>query len=74
LLIPALKPTHPAPVATVNERFTDVRKSLDRHRDASQPGGYALYSTLSRAEVRSLAQQVDALAEAESQVAGAIVG
>jgi iron uptake system component EfeO len=58
---------------TIATRFTAVRQGLDRYRRRT-PLGYALYDELSAADRRTLAQQVDALAEALSTVAAKVSG
>jgi iron uptake system component EfeO len=73
-LVPALKRTDAALAATVTARFAAVDKLLANYADPSAPGGYKLYTQLTQADTRALAQAVDSLAEAESKVAGKVVG
>lgn len=73
-LVPALKRIDATLAATVSAKFAAVDALLDKYKDPSQPGGYKLYTQLTQADTRALAQAVDALAEAESKVAGKVVG
>ncbi|GAA1686981.1 iron uptake system protein EfeO [Fodinicola feengrottensis] len=73
-LVPALKRTDPTLAATVTSRFAAVDALLAKYTDPAAPGGYKLYTQLTQADTRALAQAVDSLAEAESKVAGKVVG
>lgn len=73
-LVPALKRVDATLASTVSAKFAAVDALLDKYKDPSQPGGYKLYTQLTQADTRALAQAVDALAEAESKVAGKVVG
>ena len=70
LLAPALTATDPALAQTVTERFAAVEALLAQHRSGD---GFVSYTSLTKDQVRALAQSVDALAEPLSQVAGKIV-
>ena len=70
LLVPALTATDPALAQTVTERFAAVEALLAQHRSGD---GFVSYTSLTKDQVRALAQSVDALAEPLSQVAGKIV-
>jgi iron uptake system component EfeO len=72
LLRPALVEQGRAQLAArIDERFAAVQRGLDRYR-RSTPLGFALYGELTPADRRAFAQQVDALAEPLSTVAGAV--
>jgi iron uptake system component EfeO len=51
----------------VTARFADVYAGLDAYRDGD---GFVLYTELDKGDTRKLSQQIDALAEPLSQVAG----
>jgi iron uptake system component EfeO len=70
LLLPALTKVDPALATTVANRFAAVEAGLAKYRSGE---GFVLYSELKPADVRALAQSVDALAEPLSQVAGKVV-
>jgi iron uptake system component EfeO len=70
LLKPILASKNPTLAATIDERFHAVLKSLAEHKKA---GVYASYLTVNSTTRKSLAQQVDALAEPLSQVAAIVV-
>src|SRR3954452_16987033 len=70
LLQPLLVAKDPELAATVDERFKDVQAALDEHRSGAS---WAPYTTISDSTRKTLAQQVDALAEPLSQVAAVIV-
>jgi FTR1 family protein len=57
--------------ATIERRFDDVQNGLDRYRRPT-PLGFALYSSLTPADRRAFAQQIDALAEPLSTVAAKV--
>jgi iron uptake system component EfeO len=60
-------------VEDVEVQFAAVQKGLDRYKRGT-PLGFAPYSELSKADRRHFAQQVTALAEPLSQVAGKVAG
>jgi iron uptake system component EfeO len=70
LLTPALKRIDGALVATVNERFTEVNQALAKYRKGNS---FALYTSLTKPQVKELADKVDALAEPLSKVAEKVV-
>jgi FTR1 family protein len=70
LLEPALSRRDPALLKTIDARFEAVRDGLDKHRKGD---GFVSYTALSKAEVRALSQQIDALAEPLSRVAATVV-
>jgi iron uptake system component EfeO len=74
MLRPALDRRDPALGATIEDRFEAVITALAPYlSDTSHDGsGYVSYDTVSTAERRTLAQQVDALAEPLSRVASTI--
>jgi iron uptake system component EfeO len=55
-------------VKTINQRFTDVSRGLDRYRRPTSLG-YAEYSALTPADRRTFAREIDALAEPLSTIA-----
>ncbi|WP_163508945.1 iron uptake system protein EfeO [Fodinicola acaciae] len=73
-LVPALKRVDATLANTVSAKFAAVDTLLDKYKDAGQPGGYKLYTQLAQTDTRAIAQAIDALAEAESKVAGKVVG
>jgi iron uptake system EfeUOB component EfeO/EfeM len=70
----AVRPLMPASQAqlarTIQQRFADVHRALDRYRSGS---GYVRYSALKRADTRRLSQVVDALAEPLSRVSAIVL-
>lgn len=74
LLRPALVARGDGAVAkTIAARFAAVQTGLDRYRRKT-PLGFAVYSALTPTDRRTLAQQVDALAEPLSTVAAKVSG
>lgn len=69
-LLPALQAADPDLAVTVQARFEALDAALDQHRVGD---GWVLYDELSEAEVRELADAVDALAEPLSTVTAAVV-
>ncbi|MCW2523418.1 MAG: hypothetical protein JWO63_1753 [Frankiales bacterium] len=59
--------------STVAGAFTSLDTLLDKYRSASQPSGYVLYGTLTKADITALAQAVQAVAEPLSRVASKVV-
>ncbi len=60
--------------ATIKDRFAEVTRTLDQHRDPSTvANGYVLYPTLTASGTRTLANRIDALAEPMSKVASTIL-
>jgi iron uptake system component EfeO len=70
---PALKRIDATLAAAVSQRFTTLDATLDRYRDPAQIGGFVRYGTLTTADKRALAQQLQAVADPLSQVAATIV-
>ena len=70
LLKPLLAAKDPTLAATVDERFQDVLTSLDQHKDGTT---WVSYTAVEAPTRKTLAQQVDALAEPLSQVAAIVV-
>jgi iron uptake system component EfeO len=70
LVKPLLAAKNPTLAATVDARFKEVQNSLAEHKEGT---GYVSYSTISLSTRKTLAQQVDALAEPLSQVAAVVV-
>jgi iron uptake system component EfeO len=68
-LRPVLAKRDPELVATVEARFAALETLLDRHAKGS---GFVLYTDLDRAEIRTLAAAVDAVAEPLSRVAATV--
>ena len=74
LLRPALVARGDGALAkTIAARFAAVQTGLDRYRRKT-PLGFAVYGALTPADRRTLAQQVDALAEPLSTVAAKVSG
>ena len=72
LLAPALRKTGNAQlVNTIELRFTAVENTLDTYRRPT-PLGFTLYGALTPADRLQLAQEIDALAEPLSTVAGKV--
>ena len=63
----------PALVATIRAAFARVSAEVGRFKDPGQPSGYELYGRLSPADVRAIAQALQAVAEPLSRVAGKVV-
>ena len=58
----------------IDQRFAGARAALDAHRGTDPTGnGYAIYTTLSQTDTRSLSTGIDALAEPLSRVAAALL-
>ena len=70
VLEPVLERNDPALEHTLEERFDALQVLLDRQRDGS---GFASYDDLSSAEVKRLADAVNALAEPLSQLTSAVL-
>jgi iron uptake system component EfeO len=66
LLQPTLAAAHAELVGGITQRFATLEQSLATYRDG---GGYVDYSTVTADQRKTLAQQVDALADLLSQVA-----
>jgi iron uptake system component EfeO len=60
----------PTVVADIEHRFQTVQDTLDRYREGD---GFVSYTTLTKQDVRTLAQVVDSLAEPLSQVGALVV-
>ena len=58
---------------TISARFAALNSLLDKYRDKNQPSGFVLYTSLTRADVTTLAQSVQAVAEPVSRVASKVV-
>jgi iron uptake system component EfeO len=70
LLKPILATKDPSLAATVDARFKQVQNSLAGHQNGTS---YVSYTTIDMTTRKSLAQEVDALAEPLSQVAAVVV-
>ncbi len=70
VLEPVLERNDPALEHTLEERFDALQVLLDRQRDGS---GFTSYDDLSTAEVKRLADAVNALAEPLSQLTSAVL-
>ena len=71
LLSPALKMSNPELAKTVSARLAALESTMAPYNHG---GAYTLYTDLTAAEVRALAQSVGAVAEPLSQVAANVVG
>ena len=69
-LQPALETKDPDLATTLTERFTALQQLLDRHRDGE---GFQLYTELSTAEIKALADAVNALSEPLAELTAAVV-
>jgi iron uptake system component EfeO len=73
LLVPALEKRGQGElVKTIQARFADVQKGLDEYR-RDTPLGFALYDELTDEDRRTFSQQIDALSEPLSLVAGKVL-
>jgi len=73
LLVPALEKRGQGElVKTITARFADVQKGLDTYK-RDTPLGFALYDELTDEDRRTFAQQLDALSEPLSLVAGKVL-
>ena len=71
LLQPALNDVDAALATSIAARFGEVQAALDAHRSGE---GFVPFTDVTAAQVKALAQAVDALAEPLSQVAAKLVG
>lgn len=69
-LRPLLKKRNPALDATIATEFEDLQKLLDKQRRGD---GFVTYDQLSKAEIKELADAVNALGEPLSKMAGAVL-
>jgi iron uptake system component EfeO len=60
-------------VTQIQQRIDAVQQGLDKYKRADQPSGFALYDDLTDADRKQFAQQVTALAEPLSLVAGKVL-
>jgi iron uptake system component EfeO len=60
-------------VTTIEQRMDALQQGLDKYKRSDQPSGFALYGELTEADRRQFAQQVAALAEPLSLVAGKLL-
>ncbi len=60
-------------VSTIEQRMAALQQGLDKYRRSDQPSGFALYGELTEQDRRQFAQQVAALAEPLSLVAGKLL-
>jgi iron uptake system component EfeO len=58
---------------TISTRFDALDTLLNKYRDASSLGGFKLYSQLTPADTRAIAQAIQAVSEPLSQVASKVV-
>ena len=68
-LRPVLKARDAALLTDIDARFAALDAELDKHRT---DGGFVLYTTLSKADLRALTVALDAVSEPISQVAGVV--
>jgi iron uptake system component EfeO len=71
-LTPALDKIDPQLAPPISARFAALNTLLESHRDAAALGGYALYTDLSKAEVKALADALLAVQEPLSQVSAKV--
>ena len=72
-LQPALEKIDPTLTKTITDRFDALDKLLNKYRDAAQPGGFKLYTSLTKDDTRQIAQGLQAVSEPLSKVAGKVV-
>ncbi|GAB3679297.1 iron uptake system protein EfeO [Angustibacter aerolatus] len=70
VLAPTLRQNDPALLKTLDGQFTDVLKSLSQYQTGE---GYEDYSAVTADQRRQMTQEVNALAESLSKVAGVLV-
>lgn len=70
-LRPALEEKDPALVKTLDERFATVEASLGEHRDGD---GWKPHNELTQADLKALSDDINALAEPISKIAGLVAG
>ena len=72
--MPALRERDQAALVTdVEARFDAVQQGLDKYERADDPSGFAPYEDLTEADRRRFSQQIAALAEPLSTVAGKLL-
>ncbi len=72
-LKPALDKIDPTLSSTIATRFNALDTLLNKYRDAAQPGGFVLFTTLTPADTRAISQAITAVSEPLSTVAGKVV-
>ncbi len=72
-LKPALDKIDPTLSSTIATRFAALDTLLNKYRDASQPGGFVLFTKLTPADTRAISQAITAVSEPLSTVAGKVV-
>ena len=72
-LKPGLDKIDPTLSSTIATRFNAMDSLLSKYRDASVPGGFVRFTTLTTADTRAIAQDIQAISEPLSQVAGKVV-
>ncbi len=72
-LQPALEKIDATLSKTISDRFDALDKLLNKYRDAAQPGGFKLYTSLTTDDTRQIAQALQAVSEPLSKVAGKVV-
>ena len=72
-LKPALDKIDPTLSSTIANRFNAMDTLLNKYRDAAQPGGFVSFSKLTPADTRAIAQDIQAISEPLSTVAGKVV-
>jgi iron uptake system component EfeO len=70
-LRPVISERDPDLLETLDERFAAVDAVLEKHRDGD---GFVLYTELTQADIREMAEAVDALGEPISRVAEVVAG
>jgi iron uptake system component EfeO len=70
-LRPTLEEKDPALVKTLDEKFAAVTASLEKHRAGD---GWKLHNELTEADLKQLSDDINALAEPISKVAGLVAG
>ncbi|GAB1515435.1 iron uptake system protein EfeO [Actinophytocola sp. KF-1] len=70
-LRPVIEEREPALLTTLDDRFAAVDAVLEKHRKGD---GFKLYTELTQADIKEMAEAVDALGEPISQVAEVVAG
>ncbi|WP_250000166.1 iron uptake system protein EfeO [Actinoplanes sp. M2I2] len=70
-LRPALEEKDAALVKTLDQRFASTEAALEKHRDGD---GWKLHNELGQADLKVLSDEINALAEPISKVAGLVAG
>jgi iron uptake system component EfeO len=70
-LRPVIEERDPELLSSLDEQFAAVDELLENYRDGD---GFKLYTDLTEADIKTMAEAVDALGEPVSQVAEVVAG